>query len=623
MSNTIPLDKEFLLGNLVTETSHPRTAKLSQTATESPADGVKMVIGVDDEIAAMLTKLEATGVTEQLVADIVATVTAGNTVFFTGCGATGRLSIMLDSVWRKAWNKIAVAQPDKKETADRIADSFYSIMSGGDFALIKSVEGYEDFTAFGQRQIRDAGITKDDLVVAVTEGGETSFVIGTVMAAVEIGTKSYFVYNNPDDVLIGLKRCRLMLEDDRITKICLASGPMVITGSTRMQATSAEYTALGFIIEKAFSALCKQNDIACNDLSDLKISDEFQLILDALMDENNVAALTKLLEFETETYRQEGLITYLADYYAIDIFTDTTERSPTFCLPPFTKADDTNSVPSWAYAVTPYDDNKVAWNNLLGRDFHAINWSNDEIRTILDNSPEFDYNNFPCLTEAEILRFNITQQMLKRRLRSEKDRMILFISGQELTNEAFMAGCIDNLKQASEISAKLGAFLFGTAEEIARIKEKLAPYSEKVTFFELVLPENRLPMYTATHMALKISLNCISTLTMCLMERVYGNFMIWVMPSNKKLIDRSSRYVAELTGVDYESCVETILQVMELIQERNKAGARVYAPVLMAALCQVRNCTPLEAEAVLKETWDSEKTHQKLFAEITSFKENK
>ena len=52
-------------------------------------------------------------------------------------------------------------------------------MAGGDYALIKSVEGFEDFTAFGRKQLRDFGVCANDVVFAITEGGETSFVIGT------------------------------------------------------------------------------------------------------------------------------------------------------------------------------------------------------------------------------------------------------------------------------------------------------------------------------------------------------------------------------------------------------------------------------------------------------------
>ena len=74
-----------------------------------------------------------------------------------------------------------------------------SVMAGGDYALIKSVEGFEDFAPFGRKQIADLGVAGGDMVFAITEGGETSFVIGTAWQALEAGARVAFVYNNPDE----------------------------------------------------------------------------------------------------------------------------------------------------------------------------------------------------------------------------------------------------------------------------------------------------------------------------------------------------------------------------------------------------------------------------------------
>ena len=43
-------------------------------------------------------------------------------------------------------------------------------------------------------------------------------------------------------------------------------------------------------------------------------------------------------------------------------------------------------------------------------------------------------------------------------------------------------------------------------------------------------------------------LNALSTCTMVRLGRVLGNRMIWVVPSNLKLIDRSTRYIRDLAG---------------------------------------------------------------------------
>ena len=125
-------------------------------------------------------------------------------------------------------------------------------MAGGDFALIKSVEGFEDFTAFGKKQIDGFGRVIEGRVFAITEGGETSFVIGTAWAGVEAGAKVYFIYNNPDEILCEhVQRSREIIQDSRIEKINLTTGPMAITGSTRMQATSIQLCVMLAVLEMA------------------------------------------------------------------------------------------------------------------------------------------------------------------------------------------------------------------------------------------------------------------------------------------------------------------------------------------------------------------------------------
>ena len=109
--------------------------------------------------------------------------------FFRGCGATGRLALALEFIWRKTMNG-----PTK--------DKVVSFMAGGDCALIASIEKFEDFPDFGSRQLMDLGFNERDLLVAITEGGETPFVIGATEKAVKIArNQPYFIYCNPDHVL--------------------------------------------------------------------------------------------------------------------------------------------------------------------------------------------------------------------------------------------------------------------------------------------------------------------------------------------------------------------------------------------------------------------------------------
>ena len=135
----------------------------------------------------------------------------------------------------------------------------FSVMAGGDFALIKSVEGFEDFTEFGKKQIGDLGVSAKDVVFAITEGGETSFVIGTAWKGLEVGAKVYFVYNNPDDILCQhVQRSREVIQEPRIEKINLTTGPMSITGSTRMQATTIQLCVMLTVLEMVLRDLMNE-----------------------------------------------------------------------------------------------------------------------------------------------------------------------------------------------------------------------------------------------------------------------------------------------------------------------------------------------------------------------------
>jgi N-acetylmuramic acid 6-phosphate etherase len=83
-------------------------------------------------------------------------------------------------------------------------------------------------------------------------------------------------------------------------------------------------------------------------------------------------------------------------------------------------------------------------------------------------------------------------------------------------------------------------------------------------------------------------LNALSTCTMVRLGRVMGNYMIWVVPSNLKLIDRSTRYIQRLTGLDYETANKLLFEVIEYVEPRMKAD-QAYPPVVGVSVMRVRH----------------------------------
>ena len=74
-----------------------------------------------------------------------------------------------------------------------------------------------------------------------------------------------------------------------------------------------------------------------------------------------LAQLAKLVALEESVYRSGHKNNYFADRFGIDVLTDTTERSPTYCTPPFRKFDDATATESWAFLFLPDDWTDAAW----------------------------------------------------------------------------------------------------------------------------------------------------------------------------------------------------------------------------------------------------------------------
>tara|TARA_B100001094_G_C18085187_1_gene747362 strand:- start:185 stop:1087 length:903 start_codon:yes stop_codon:yes gene_type:complete len=72
---------------------------------------------------------------------------------------------------------------------------------------------------------------------------------------------------------------------------------------------------------------------------------------------------------------------------------------------------------------------------------------------------------------------------------------------------------------------------------------------------EIITGSTRMKAGTAT----KLILNMISTTTMIKLGKVYGNLMIDLKTVNKKLIDRGTRIISEITGLDYDRAKDRLL----------------------------------------------------------------
>jgi N-acetylmuramic acid 6-phosphate etherase len=578
----LKISSQFKLGSLVTEASHPVTAHLSEVANKDIPAALNLLFQTDADVLKKFREFAQSGRAETIAAAVLAAVRNGGRIFFTGCGSTGRLSIVLDSIWRDFWKRQGNAVYENRAI---------SVMAGGDFALIKSVEGFEDFTAFGKKQMADLKVSAKDVVFAITEGGETSFVIGTAWAGVEADAKVYFVYNNPDEILCGLvQRSREVIEDTRIEKINLTTGPMAITGSTRMQATSIQLAVMLVVLEIVVREL--------TGVPSAGVAGEFLAQLETahatLGSPELLAALAQIVELEEKVYRTHRKNNYYADRLGIDVLTDTTERSPTYCTPPFRKFDDAAATESWAFLFLPETWTDSAWENLLKRKPRCVEWKGDEVRALVDEekAPR-TLEIIEKISSTELMRFKIGINGAQYRDQADWDGAIAVVgSGEREKAVQFFA---KQLEAAGKNRSRTGLIAFGPQHDEFAALEKLAEVSVFVP-----VPKTGLLLDGVTRVTVKLLMNALSTCTMVRLGRVMGNFMVWVVPSNLKLIDRATRYITKLTGLDYEAANDLLFEIIEYVEPRMKAD-QAYPPVVrMAVLRTQENLTNEEAEKKLK-----------------------
>ncbi len=556
-------EQAFRLGSLTTEASHPKTRQLSRTAAGDLAAAVRMLFCVDEDIIPVARRVFESEVYQELVAALRKAVENRRRIFFTGCGATGRLSILLEAAWRQFWQQFRSAAPVDPGWEDLVL----SVMAGGDFALIKSVEGFEDFPAFGRYQLAQAGVQAGDVVVAITEGGETPFVIGTAWEALDRGAEVFFVYNNPTELLgQQVKRSREVIEEGRIRKMELATGPMAVMGSTRMQAVTIELLVVGAALETALLKFLHSRGLAEEfpERGGADTIQDFSELLRDLGSQASVHSLSEWIAFEAGIYQPGGLVTYLADSCLLDVLTDTTERSPTFTLPPFRTKEDQTSPRSWAFVKNPFYSTEQSWERVFARSPRGLSWDRRVYEQL--NAPQNLLARPPALDRTAICKFPIGRESDSSRTDAPDSALI-----------AIAAGADDHRLLGKAAFSSLS----GYRQHLTIFIGEEPPMPNGQHFFHFPCRLRPSPLNLWQHLAVKLTLNTLSTATMAKMERIQGNAMVWVWPSNKKLIDRGTRLIRELTGKSYEQSCLLLFQSMERVEKLREQGQPVPSPVAL------------------------------------------
>lgn len=545
--NFLENEKQFHLGVIPTEQPNPKTRNLSAAIAKDTQAGVKMILSCDSEIAKVASSAFDTPEFKRFVDDIKTALDNRKQIVFSSVGASGRMAITLDAAWRQYWNSLINKLPLRAQTFLDIANLVSSFTTGGDRALVRSVENFEDYMTFGREQVREAGIGKGDILVGLAECGLSASINGSVLEAQERGCTTYYLYCNPKEILCKhLDRVRVVFENEEIIKISLFVGNMAVAGSTRMQVTTVELLAAGAAMEVAAKRWLEEN-LTKEELEAIGFvafdlhtyAKEFDKMNAALSTGAALEGLAKAVEYETATYKANGLITYITHDYLLDILTDTTERQPTFTLPPFKKFHDKDALVSWAYVKDPLYPSSVAWQHVFRRPIKGLEWTEEDYRRL--GASEQIINNPPKIGSSEVFEYYIGNEDDPSRFSRKPANLVVLDINGSATPEV-MKYFHENLHNYSG----------GVVIRMGNIP------NTKLYENEIHIPVEipRTSTDIMTHLLVKIVFNLLSTATMAKMGRVWGNWMIQVLPTNKKLIDRSTRIIANLAGISYEQANE-------------------------------------------------------------------
>ena len=565
--NFLNNEKQFHLGMLPTEQSNPKTLNIDLTFKKNPADGVASLLSVDRDIHTMAKKILKGNEFREMVNAGVHTIAKGGKIVFSGCGSTGRLSILLEAMWRYFFRDLRDKYPDIYIKIRKNEDRVFSIMTGGDYAMIRSVEYFEDYQEFGKQQVRELEMSNGDMLIAITEGGETSSVLGTVEEAADRGVKVFLLFNNPVSVLVeNIERSKRAIEDPRVTVLELYCGPMAIAGSTRMQATTAELliagAALEIILCRSIRHFIPKNLQETLNIREIDYAMAFGTLIDELLTVRNTGSIAAYINLEKEIYQEKGLVTYYADEFLLDIFTDTTERAPTFMLPPFRKFDDSISPVSWAFVKSPLQPTAAVWEHILGRPPRCLEW--DSSLYLQMGVPESLASAPPKLDKNEILKFLIGNEEDDSRLSRTPNIAVSILGSKETLSPAYNDYQHAFQQSASKFRQQL-TLIIGNGDADADYRVACHPASSVLNLTE--------------RLAVKLILNTISTGTMVLSGRVTGNWMSCVEISNKKLRDRGIRLISEICGLSYREACYTLHDAIEKLKEETPTGRERLSPV--------------------------------------------
>lgn len=217
----VSMTAKLNLATLLTEARNPLTEQLDRMSTLAMLtlindEDAKVILTVRDELQPIATAVD-------LIAERFE---RGGRLFYIGAGTSGRLGVLDAS--------------ECPPTFSVPPDLVQGLIAGGDDALRNASEGAEDSREQGAADLIAAGFMEDgqpDTLVGIAASGRTPYVLGAIAHARLLGALTIGLSCVPGS----------QLAQESELAITPATGPEVLTGSTRMKAGTATKLVLNML----------------------------------------------------------------------------------------------------------------------------------------------------------------------------------------------------------------------------------------------------------------------------------------------------------------------------------------------------------------------------------------
>ena len=219
-------DQASLLQELTTESSNEASQGFD---TKSALEIARIINHEDAKVAAAVKK--AIPEIAEVIDQVARCLRDGGRLIYIGAGSSGRIA--------------ALDSSECPPTFSTVPGQVQYIMAGGPKALAAAVEVNEDSEELGQRDIARRRPTRKDIVIGVSASGRTPYVVAATAYARARGAHTAAVTCNHGTPLAAASDITIVAE----------VGPEVISGSTRMKASTAQKMILNTITTGAMTRM--------------------------------------------------------------------------------------------------------------------------------------------------------------------------------------------------------------------------------------------------------------------------------------------------------------------------------------------------------------------------------